>query len=69
MMCHMPTAIAHVSVGCWNRDQPISRVQALELAAGSKVTPSMRPMHLQSLTTPDRGRIDLRKIAPKARVD
>jgi succinate dehydrogenase / fumarate reductase, flavoprotein subunit len=43
-------------------------VHSLALVDGAKVTLSTRPVHLEPLTKASEGGIDLKKIAPKARV-
>ncbi len=50
------------------RDDQNWRVHSLARVAGSGVTLATRPVHLAPLTLPDEGGIDLKKIAPKARV-
>jgi succinate dehydrogenase / fumarate reductase flavoprotein subunit len=44
------------------------RVHSLAWVDGNKVTLGHRPVHLDPLTTAEDGGIDLKKIAPKARV-
>ena len=50
------------------RDDVNWRVHSLATVDGAKVTMSSRPVNLEPLTTQAEGGIDLKKIAPKARV-
>ena len=50
------------------RDDANWRVHSLAYVDGAKVALGSRPVHLTPLTTQDQGGIDLKKIAPKARV-
>jgi succinate dehydrogenase / fumarate reductase, flavoprotein subunit len=50
------------------RDDVNWRVHSLAYVDGAKVTLGTRPVHLDPLTTAEQGGIDLKKIAPKARV-
>ena len=50
------------------RDDVNWRVHSLAYVDGAKVTLGKRPVHLDPLTTAAEGGIDLKKIAPKARV-
>jgi succinate dehydrogenase / fumarate reductase, flavoprotein subunit len=50
------------------RDDVNWRVHSLAYVDGAKVTLGTRPVHLDPLTTAAEGGIDLKKIAPKARV-
>jgi succinate dehydrogenase / fumarate reductase, flavoprotein subunit len=43
-------------------------VYSLAYVDGARVTLGTRPVHLDPLTTAEQGGIDLKKIAPKARV-
>jgi len=44
------------------------RVHSLAYVDGAQVRLATRPVHLEPLTTEAQGGIDLKKIAPKARV-
>ncbi len=59
---------AHAHEDYPNRDDVNWRVHSLAYVAGARVTLSSRPVHLNPLTPADQGGIDLKKIAPKARV-
>ncbi len=59
---------AHAHEDYPNRDDSNWRVHSLAHVEGAKVTLSSRPVHLEPLTPADKGGIDLKKIAPKARV-
>jgi succinate dehydrogenase / fumarate reductase flavoprotein subunit len=59
---------AHAHEDYPNRDDVNWRVHSLAWVDGGKVRLGTRPVHLQPLTMPEDGGIDLRKIAPKARV-
>ncbi len=59
---------AHAHEDYPNRDDKNWRVHSLAHVDGAKVTLSTRPVHLDPLTTEAEGGIDLKKIAPKARV-
>ncbi len=59
---------AHAHEDYPNRDDANWRVHTLALSTGSKVTLTTRPVHLDPLTTYEQGGIELKKIAPKARV-
>jgi succinate dehydrogenase / fumarate reductase, flavoprotein subunit len=59
---------AHAQEDHPNRDDVNWRVHSLALVDGAKVTLSTRPVHLEPLTKASEGGIDLKKIAPKARV-
>ncbi len=59
---------AHAQEDHPNRDDVNWRVHSLAVVDGARVTLSTRPVHLEPLTTLDQGGIDLKKIAPKARV-
>lgn len=59
---------AHAHEDYPNRDDVNWRVHSLAHVDGTKVTLSTRPVHLDPLTTEDQGGINLKKIAPKARV-
>ena len=50
------------------RDDVSWRVHSLAYVDGAKVTLGTRPVHLEPLTTAADGGIDMKKIAPKARV-
>ncbi len=50
------------------RDDVNWRVHSLAYVDGTKVRLGARPVHLEPLTTLDEGGIDMKKIAPKARV-
>ncbi|GHC52791.1 succinate dehydrogenase flavoprotein subunit [Neogemmobacter tilapiae] len=59
---------AHAHEDYPNRDDVNWRVHSLAHVDGPKVTLSSRPVHLDPLTKAEDGGIDLKKIAPKARV-
>ena len=59
---------AHAHEDYPTRDDVNWRVHSLAWVDGTKVTLGSRPVHLDPLTTADEGGIDLKKIAPKARV-
>jgi succinate dehydrogenase / fumarate reductase, flavoprotein subunit len=59
---------AHAHEDYPNRDDANWRVHSLAKVDGNTVTLTSRPVHLDPLTTADQGGIDLKKIAPKARV-
>jgi succinate dehydrogenase / fumarate reductase, flavoprotein subunit len=59
---------AHAQEDHPTRDDAHWRVHSLALVDGAKVTLSTRPVHLEPLTKAADGGIDLKKIAPKARV-
>jgi succinate dehydrogenase / fumarate reductase, flavoprotein subunit len=59
---------AHAHEDYPDRDDANWRVHSLAHVEGTKVTLSSRPVHLDPLTPMDQGGIDLKKIAPKARV-
>ncbi|MGB5837906.1 MAG: FAD-binding protein, partial [Albidovulum sp.] len=59
---------AHAHEDYPNRDDKNWRVHSLAHVDGAKVKLSTRPVHLDPLTTQKEGGIDLKKIAPKARV-
>ncbi len=59
---------AHAHEDYPDRDDVNWRVHSLALVEGNKVTLSSRPVHLEPLTPASEGGIDLKKIAPKARV-
>jgi succinate dehydrogenase / fumarate reductase, flavoprotein subunit len=59
---------AHAQEDHPTRDDVNWRVHSLALVDGAKVTLGTRPVHLEPLTRADEGGIDLKKIAPKARV-
>ncbi|WP_126974890.1 succinate dehydrogenase flavoprotein subunit [Frigidibacter oleivorans] len=59
---------AHAHEDWPNRDDETWRKHSLAWVDGSRVTLGYRPVHLDPLTTADEGGIDLKKIAPKARV-
>jgi succinate dehydrogenase / fumarate reductase, flavoprotein subunit len=59
---------AHAHEDYPNRDDAKWRVHSLAHVDGAKVTLSTRPVHLEPLTKAEDGGIDLKKIAPKARV-
>ena len=59
---------AHAHEDYPNRDDKTWRVHSLAHVEGAKVTLTTRPVHLDPLTTEAEGGIDLKKIAPKARV-
>ena len=59
---------AHAHEDYPNRDDKVWRKHSLAWVEGSTVRLDYRPVHLEPLTTADEGGIDLKKIAPKARV-
>ena len=59
---------AHAHEDYPSRDDVNWRVHSLAWVDGNKVTLGQRPVHLDPLTTAENGGIDLKKIAPKARV-
>jgi succinate dehydrogenase / fumarate reductase flavoprotein subunit len=59
---------AHAHEDYPDRDDVNWRVHSLAVVDGAKTTLATRPVHLDPLTTHDEGGIDLKKIAPKARV-
>ncbi|MEY4872547.1 MAG: hypothetical protein RLZZ563_1877 [Pseudomonadota bacterium] len=59
---------AHAHEDYPNRDDANWRVHSLAHVDGAKVVLSTRPVHLDPLTKAEEGGIDLKKIAPKARV-
>ena len=59
---------AHAHEDYPNRDDVNWRKHSLAYVDGNKVTLSSRPVHLEPLTKQADGGIDLKKIAPKARV-
>jgi succinate dehydrogenase / fumarate reductase, flavoprotein subunit len=59
---------AHAHEDYSERDDKNWRVHSLAYVEGAKTTLKTRPVHLDPLTTEDEGGIDLKKIAPKARV-
>jgi len=59
---------AHAHEDYAKRDDVNWRVHSLAWVADTKVTLGTRPVHLEPLTTHEQGGIDLKKIAPKARV-
>ena len=59
---------AHAHEDYPNRDDVNWRVHSLARVRGNQVSLSTRPVHLDPLTTEAEGGIDLKKIAPKARV-
>ncbi len=59
---------AHAHEDYPDRDDKTWRVHSLATVDGANVSLSYRPVHLNPLTTKDEGGIDLKKIAPKARV-
>ncbi|MGP3698262.1 succinate dehydrogenase flavoprotein subunit [Rhodobacter sp. NSM] len=59
---------AHAHEDWPNRDDENWRVHSLAVVKGNEVTLSSRPVHLDPLTKQTEGGIDLKKIAPKARV-
>jgi succinate dehydrogenase / fumarate reductase flavoprotein subunit len=59
---------AHAHEDYPNRDDKVWRKHSLAVVDDAKVTLSYRPVHLKPLTTEDEGGIDLKRIAPKARV-
>ncbi|MCK0120224.1 succinate dehydrogenase flavoprotein subunit [Loktanella sp. F6476L] len=59
---------AHAHEDYPDRDDKNWRVHSLAVVDGAKTTLTTRPVHLDPLTNHDEGGIDLKKIAPKARV-
>ena len=59
---------AHAHEDYPNRDDKTWRKHSLAWVDGAKVRLDYRPVHLDPLTTEAEGGIDLKKIAPKARV-
>ncbi len=59
---------AHAHEDYPNRDDVNWRVHSLAWVDGTSVRLGHRPVHTEPLTRPDEGGIDLKKIAPKARV-
>ncbi|MCT8161261.1 succinate dehydrogenase flavoprotein subunit [Pseudoruegeria sp. SHC-113] len=59
---------AHAHEDYPDRDDKNWRKHTLAVVDGPKVTLDYRPVHLDPLTKEDEGGIDLKKIAPKARV-
>ncbi len=59
---------AHAHEDYPNRDDVNWRIHSLAYVDGSNVRLDSRPVHLDPLTTQEQGGIDLKKIAPKARV-
>jgi len=59
---------AHAHEDYPDRDDKNWRVHSLAVVDGPKTTLSSRPVHLDPLTTEAQGGIDMKKIAPKARV-
>jgi succinate dehydrogenase / fumarate reductase, flavoprotein subunit len=59
---------AHAHEDYPDRDDKNWRVHSLAHVVGNKVTLSSRPVHMDPLTKHEDGGIDLKKIAPKARV-
>ncbi|MBD3763843.1 MAG: succinate dehydrogenase flavoprotein subunit [Rhodobacterales bacterium] len=59
---------AHAHEDYPNRDDVNWRKHTLAWVEGDKVRLGYRPVHLEPLTPPDEGGIDLKRIAPKARV-
>jgi succinate dehydrogenase / fumarate reductase flavoprotein subunit len=59
---------AHAHEDYPNRDDKKWRVHSLALVDGNKVRLTTRPVHLDPLTPEAEGGIDMKKIAPKARV-
>ena len=59
---------AHAHEDYPDRDDKKWRVHSLSTFDGNKATLSYRGVHLDPLTTHKEGGIDLKKIAPKARV-
>ena len=59
---------AHAHEDYPSRDDVNWRVHSLAYVDGAQVTLGTRPVHLDPLTTAEQGGIDLKKIAPKARV-
>jgi len=59
---------AHAHEDYPDRDDKVWRKHSLATVDGAKTMLSYRPVHLDPLTTEDQGGIDMKKIAPKARV-
>ena len=59
---------AHAHEDYPNRDDVNWRVHSLAYVEGTKVRLATRPVHLDPLTKPEDGGIELKRIAPKARV-
>ncbi len=59
---------AHAHEDYPDRDDKTWRKHTLAIVEGNKVTLDYRPVHLDPLTKTEDGGIDLKKIAPKARV-
>ncbi len=59
---------AHAHEDYPDRDDANWRKHSLSWVEGNQVRLDYRPVHLDPLTTEDQGGIDLKKIAPKARV-
>ncbi|MBF9057191.1 succinate dehydrogenase flavoprotein subunit [Rhodobacterales bacterium HKCCA1065] len=59
---------AHAHEDYPDRDDKTWRKHSLAVVEGQKVALDYRPVHLDPLTTHEEGGIDLKKIAPKARV-
>ncbi|MGR3641548.1 succinate dehydrogenase flavoprotein subunit [Alterinioella nitratireducens] len=59
---------AHAHEDYPDRDDKNWRKHSLATVDGAKVTLAYRPVHLDPLTDEDQGGIDMKKIAPKARV-
>ena len=59
---------AHAHEDYPDRDDEKWRVHTISRLDGNKVTLEYRPVHLDPLVPEDQGGIDLKKIAPKARV-
>ena len=59
---------AHAHEDYPERDDANWRKHSLAWVEGNEVKLAYRPVHLEPLTTPEDGGIDLKKIAPKARV-
>ena len=59
---------AHAHEDYPDRDDKKWRVHSLAVVDGAKTTLTTRPVHLDPLTTEKEGGINLKKIAPKARV-
>ena len=59
---------AHAHEDWPERDDANWRKHSLAWIEGNDVKLAYRPVHLEPLTTQDEGGIDLKKIAPKARV-
>jgi succinate dehydrogenase / fumarate reductase flavoprotein subunit len=59
---------AHAHEDYPDRDDKKWRKHSLAVVDGAKTKLSYRPVHLDPLTSKEEGGIDLKKIAPKARV-